>query len=210
MKTKINWDALGIATSLACAIHCALLPLFLTSLPLLGFNIIENTGFEYLMILIAFAVADAARPWRVAGVAAASLALAAGVVVGAARAAGADRSDRLASYHAVLAWLDRHPGEILADQPMIPVLAGRRPFIIDSFIFRANVAADPTRLQPLLQALAARRFVAVVVDADAAAATPDGLMLESEFGPAYIRALLDNYRVDSTIWGRSVFVPNVR
>ena len=159
-------------------------------------------------ILIAFAVADAARSWRVAGAAAASLALAAGVVVGASRAAGPDRSDRLASYRAVLAWLDRHPGEILADQPMIPVLAGRRPFIIDSFIFRANVAADPTRLQPLLQALAARRFVAVVVDA--AAATTDGLMLESEFGPAYIRALLDNYRVDSTIWGRSVFVPNVR
>lgn len=56
MNRKINWDAMGIATSLACAIHCALLPLFLTSLPLLGFNIIENTQFEYLMILVAFAV----------------------------------------------------------------------------------------------------------------------------------------------------------
>ncbi|HEX5214840.1 MAG TPA: hypothetical protein VFV98_05225 [Vicinamibacterales bacterium] len=158
-------------------------------------------------ILIAFAAADTVRSWRVAGAAAASLALAAGVVIGASRAAGADRSDRLASYRAVIAWLDRHPGEILADQPMIPVLAGRRPFIIDSFIFRVNVAADPTRLQPLLEALAARRFVAIVVDADATAATPDGLMLESEFGPEYIRALRDNYRVDSTIWGRSVLVP---
>jgi hypothetical protein len=28
MKGKINWDALGIGASLACAIHCALLPLF--------------------------------------------------------------------------------------------------------------------------------------------------------------------------------------
>jgi hypothetical protein len=43
MSKKINWDALGIATSLACAIHCALLPLFLSSLPLFGVNIIENT-----------------------------------------------------------------------------------------------------------------------------------------------------------------------
>ena len=33
MRLKINWDALGIATSLACAIHCAVLPLLLTSLP---------------------------------------------------------------------------------------------------------------------------------------------------------------------------------
>ena len=56
MSFKINWDALGITTSLACAIHCALLPLFLTSLPLFGINIIENTGFEIGMVLIAFSI----------------------------------------------------------------------------------------------------------------------------------------------------------
>ena len=56
MSRKFNWDAFGIAASLACAIHCALLPLFLSSLPLFGINIIENTGFEYLMIGISFAV----------------------------------------------------------------------------------------------------------------------------------------------------------
>ncbi len=53
---KINWDALGITASLACAIHCALLPLFLTSLPLFGINIIHNSFFEYGMILLAFFV----------------------------------------------------------------------------------------------------------------------------------------------------------
>ena len=56
MKLKINWDALGITTSVACAIHCALLPLFLTSLPLFGINIVENMTFEYGMIALAFAV----------------------------------------------------------------------------------------------------------------------------------------------------------
>lgn len=56
MNFKINWDAFGIATSLACAIHCALLPLFLSSLPLFGYNIIENNWFEYGMIALAFAV----------------------------------------------------------------------------------------------------------------------------------------------------------
>jgi hypothetical protein len=56
MKQKINWDALGITASLACAIHCALLPLFLTSLPLFGFNIINNTFFEAGMILLAFCI----------------------------------------------------------------------------------------------------------------------------------------------------------
>lgn len=56
MKFKINWDALGIATSLACAIHCAILPLFIASLPLFGINIIENHSFEYGMIALAFVI----------------------------------------------------------------------------------------------------------------------------------------------------------
>jgi len=56
MKIKINWDALGIGASLACAIHCALLPLFLSSLPLFGINIIHNIAFEVGMILLALAI----------------------------------------------------------------------------------------------------------------------------------------------------------
>jgi hypothetical protein len=56
MKSKVNWDALGITTSLACAIHCALLPLFLTSLPIFGVELIENTTLEVTMIVIAFVI----------------------------------------------------------------------------------------------------------------------------------------------------------
>ncbi len=56
MKFKINWDAFGIAASVACAIHCAVLPLLLSSLPLFGINIIENQGFEFIMIALAFIV----------------------------------------------------------------------------------------------------------------------------------------------------------
>ena len=56
MAVKVNWDALGITTSLACAIHCAVLPLMLTSLPVFGIDIIDNVSFEYLMIFLAFAI----------------------------------------------------------------------------------------------------------------------------------------------------------
>lgn len=56
MRFRINWDALGISASLACAIHCAILPLLLTSLPIFGVDIIENTAFEYFMIALAFAI----------------------------------------------------------------------------------------------------------------------------------------------------------
>ena len=53
---KLNWDAMGIATSLACAIHCALLPLLVTSLPVFGINIVHNSFFEWGMIALAFVV----------------------------------------------------------------------------------------------------------------------------------------------------------
>lgn len=56
MKLKVNWDALGIGASLACAIHCALLPLFISSLPLFGINIINNGTFEAIMIALAFCI----------------------------------------------------------------------------------------------------------------------------------------------------------
>ncbi len=56
MFKKWNWDAIGIGASLACAIHCALLPLFFSSLPLLGINILHNTGFELGMIVLSFAI----------------------------------------------------------------------------------------------------------------------------------------------------------
>jgi hypothetical protein len=56
MNFRFNWDALGIATSLACAIHCAILPLLLTSFPVFGVNIVDNMNFELFMIFLALAI----------------------------------------------------------------------------------------------------------------------------------------------------------
>ena len=53
---KLNWDALGITTSVACAIHCAVLPLFFSVLPLFGINIIHNMVFEAVMVMLAFCI----------------------------------------------------------------------------------------------------------------------------------------------------------
>ena len=60
MKAQVNWDALGTATSVACAVHCALFPLILTSLPLFGVNIIHNNIFEAGMITLAFIIGSLA------------------------------------------------------------------------------------------------------------------------------------------------------
>ncbi|MES2773461.1 MAG: MerC domain-containing protein [Bacteroidota bacterium] len=56
MLRKINWDALGVTASVACAIHCAVLPLVFTSLPFWGIDIITSKMFEYGMIALAFVI----------------------------------------------------------------------------------------------------------------------------------------------------------
>jgi hypothetical protein len=53
MNLKINADMIGIGASIACAVHCAILPLFLTGLSVFGVNIIHNFWFETGMILLA-------------------------------------------------------------------------------------------------------------------------------------------------------------
>ena len=56
IRDRINLDGLGILTSIACAIHCAILPLLIGTLPILGINIIHNPAFESFMILMAFCI----------------------------------------------------------------------------------------------------------------------------------------------------------
>ena len=56
MNIKLNWDAMGIGTSILCAIHCTLLPVLMSTLPVFGINIIHNLVFEWGMIVLAFVV----------------------------------------------------------------------------------------------------------------------------------------------------------
>lgn len=56
MNFRINWEALGVGASIACAIHCAVIPLFITSLPLWGINIVHNLFIEVLLLGSAFVI----------------------------------------------------------------------------------------------------------------------------------------------------------
>jgi len=51
-KKSITLDSLGMTASTLCAIHCALVPIFLTTLPLLGLQFLADERIEISMILI--------------------------------------------------------------------------------------------------------------------------------------------------------------
>lgn len=52
-STRINYDRLGIITSVLCAIHCTVLPLLATVLPFLGVEALEHPGIEWSFIALA-------------------------------------------------------------------------------------------------------------------------------------------------------------
>jgi MerC mercury resistance protein. len=53
---KLNLDVLGIGASLICALHCAVLPLMMTVLPLLGLEMFSNEKLEYALLSCTFLV----------------------------------------------------------------------------------------------------------------------------------------------------------
>jgi len=52
LKSPANLDSLGITASVLCAIHCAMVPLLITFLPLWGLSFLANEWVEISMISI--------------------------------------------------------------------------------------------------------------------------------------------------------------
>src|ERR1700743_1871208 len=49
-KHSSKLDNVGMTASILCAVHCAIVPLLITSLPLLGLGFLANPWFEWFMI----------------------------------------------------------------------------------------------------------------------------------------------------------------
>lgn len=56
LKNALKLDNIGMTASTLCAIHCAAVPVFFTSLPLLGLGFLANPWVEWIMIIIALVV----------------------------------------------------------------------------------------------------------------------------------------------------------
>ncbi len=52
-KHSSRLDSVGMTASILCAVHCAVVPLLITSLPLIGLGFLANPWFEWGMIVFA-------------------------------------------------------------------------------------------------------------------------------------------------------------
>lgn len=158
-------------------------------------------------LVLVHAMSHANRAWRAIATSAVVIAVVCGVGLTAVRAAGRDRSDRMWSYRVAAEWLADRPGDILADQPMVPIVAHRRVFVVDSFLHRAHLAARPGHAQRLIDVIRRRGFAAAVIDVDMTSTPEAAIIANAELGPDIMRALLEEYRVATVIGGRTMLVP---
>ncbi|MCA1584647.1 MAG: hypothetical protein LC791_07715 [Acidobacteria bacterium] len=96
-------------------------------------------------------------------------------------------------------------GTILAESPMLPILAGQRPYVLDPFIFRLAREDNPSFADPLWQKLRDHAFVAVVLEND-----PDQEYAWYEtmhFGTGFLQELERSYQRAGTAHGRTVYRP---
>jgi len=79
-------------------------------------------------------------------------------------------------FHDALRFLGEPNKPILADNPLLPILAGQRPYLLDPWMFTNISDKDPSFAKPMSDAIRQRQFAAIIVEDD----------LESQTRPTFL------------------------
>jgi hypothetical protein len=96
-------------------------------------------------------------------------------------------------------------GPILAEDPLLPILADQRPYMLDPFMFRAIRARRPKIADRFWQDLANRRFKAVILHKSPS--DPSFSADDNDFGPGFIEHLEETYALSSVHGDFYVMLP---
>ncbi len=97
---------------------------------------------------------------------------------------------------------------IVAENPVLPVLAGQRAYVLDPWMLRMLRERIPNYGEPLLEGLRNRSFGAVVLSvANAQTARARAWYTWSNFGPGFLTALNQNYRLAAVVEDQLIYLP---
>ena len=96
---------------------------------------------------------------------------------------------------------------ILSENPIIPVLAGQQPYVLDPWMVQLLGKRTAGFEEPLLERLRNRAFSAVVLTADPAQKGVRWWYDTVSFGPGFVPALLENYRFAQVIDRDWIYLP---
>ena len=145
---------------------------------------------------------------RAAGRARAGVALAA--AAGTVAALGLWREDRtssrLAEIRAVVRALPPS-GRVFSEDPLVPLLDGDSPLVLDPFALRAVASADPGAFASLATGLGAGAFPAVVLLADLDAPDAERWYARGNLGPSLVARIRGGYRPSGAVGRYHLYVP---
>jgi hypothetical protein len=111
-------------------------------------------------------------------------------------------------FQTVLATIGDTGRPILAENPVVPILAGQRPYVLDAWMLRVLRQRIPAFGDPLLDKVRNRSFGAVVLSmADPRSSFGHWWYETQQFGPGFAAALTDNYRLAATIDDQKIYLP---
>lgn len=99
----------------------------------------------------------------------------------------------------VVTLIQESPAPVLTESPLWPVLAGRRPFVLDPFSLRVLCESRPDIAADLAGRLDVRYFGAVVLEMDPRSARSRGFYQHVHFGEFIFGRILANYRVQERL-----------
>jgi hypothetical protein len=143
-------------------------------------------------------------------VAALAVAMLAGSMSLATRLTSLDAAGRYGTLDQALALIPDTQHPILAENPLVPIAAHQRPYMLDSFMFRMMKARRPEFGEALTQALSQQAFAAVVLDRDPDSEPGRTLYRVAFFGDGFVETLERYYDRIGAVGQRNIFTPRRR
>jgi hypothetical protein len=109
-----------------------------------------------------------------------------------------------------LALVENRTRPILAENPLVALAAGQRPYMLDSYMFRMIAASDSAFGQPFRQALQAQAFGAVILERNPHDERGTDWYRSAFFGDGFIEELERHYEKAGSVRMRIVYRPRPR
>lgn len=118
-----------------------------------------------------------------------------------------DRPYHPRRFQTVLALVGDTQKPVLTENPVIPVLRGGQPYVLDPWMVQLLRKRIPNFEEPLLEALRNRSFGAVVLMKNPATDFGRWWYETASFGPGFVSAVSENYRLALVIDDQRVYLP---
>ena len=121
-------------------------------------------------------------------------------------APGSSRTSRLAELRSLAAALP--PGVVFSEDPLLPIVAGQRPLVLDGFMLRLAADRDPAIARPLLDGLRRDEFAAVVLLQDLDSPEARGWYRRGNLGLEVVGEVARHYRLSERFGRYHLYLPS--